>query len=85
VTCVFAATAVTSRPVAAAAAPRGVRVVFSQPGQLADEEIVRLVRAEPPGRPVAVVTSDREVADTVRRAGARAVPSAALLARLDRG
>jgi predicted RNA-binding protein with PIN domain len=83
VTVVFDATAVASRPVGVAA-PRGVRVLFSRLGELADEEIVRLVRAEPPGRPVAVVTSDREVADTCAAAGARAVPSAALLARLER-
>jgi predicted RNA-binding protein with PIN domain len=83
VTVVFDATAVISRPVGVST-PRGLRVVFSQPGQLADEEIVRLVRAEPMGRPVVVVSSDREVAETCAAAGAAAVPSAALLARLDR-
>jgi predicted RNA-binding protein with PIN domain len=83
ITVVFDATAVIARPVGVTA-PRGVRVVFSQPGQLADEEIIRLVRAEPAGRPVAVVTSDREVAETSRLSGARPVPSAALLTRLDR-
>jgi predicted RNA-binding protein with PIN domain len=82
-TVVFDATAVVSRPVGVAM-PRGVRVVFSRAGQLADEEIVRLVGAEPPGRPVVVVTSDREVVANTAVAGARAVPSAALLARLDR-
>jgi predicted RNA-binding protein with PIN domain len=83
ITVVFDATAVVARPVGVAA-PRGVRVVFSKPGQLADEEIVRLVQAEPDGRPVAVVTSDREVADVCAASGAKPVPSAALLARLDR-
>jgi predicted RNA-binding protein with PIN domain len=83
ITVVFDATAVVTRPVGVTA-PRGVRVVFSQPGQLADEEIVRLVQAEPAGRPVAVVTSDREVADLCAASGARPIPSAALLARLDR-
>ncbi len=83
ITVVFDATAVVARPVGVAA-PRGVRVVFSRSGQLADEEIIRLVRAEPVGRPVVVVTSDREVADTSRLSGARPIPSAALLARLDR-
>jgi predicted RNA-binding protein with PIN domain len=83
ITVVFDATAVIARPVGVTA-PRGVRVVFSQPGQLADEEIIRLVRAEPAGRPVAVVTSDREVAETSRLSGARPVPSAALLTRLGR-
>jgi predicted RNA-binding protein with PIN domain len=64
---------------------RGVRVLFSKPGEIADELIRRLVRAEPAGRPVVVVSSDREVADAVRRAGARTVSAAALVRRLDRG
>lgn len=64
---------------------RGVRVLFSTPGETADELIRRLVRAEPPGRPVVVVSSDREVADGVRRAGARPLSAAALVRRLDRG
>ncbi|MGP4002042.1 NYN domain-containing protein [Streptomyces sp. 8N706] len=66
------------------APPRGVRVLFSKPGQTADELIRRLVRAEPPGRPVVVVSTDREVADGVARAGARPVASALLLKRLSR-
>ena len=65
--------------------PRSVRVLFSPPGETADELIRQLVRGEPAGRPVVVVSSDREVVDGVRRAGARTVPSAALLRRLDRG
>ncbi|MGP4113081.1 NYN domain-containing protein [Streptomyces sp. 4N509B] len=64
--------------------PRGVRVLFSRPGQTADELIRRLVRAEPPGRPVVVVSADREVADGVARAGARPVSSTLLLRRLSR-
>ncbi|ONK14975.1 NYN domain-containing protein [Streptomyces sp. MP131-18] len=64
--------------------PRGVRVLFSKPRQTADELIRRLVRAEPPGRPVVVVSADREVADGVARAGARPVASALLLRRLSR-
>ncbi|WP_432052871.1 NYN domain-containing protein [Streptomyces xiamenensis] len=64
--------------------PRGVRVLFSNPGQTADELIRRLVRAEPPGRPVVVVSSDREVADGIARAGARPAASALLLKRLAR-
>ncbi len=66
------------------APPRGVRVLFSKPGQTADELIRQLVRAEPPGRPVVVVSTDREVADGVARAGARPVASALLLKRLSR-
>jgi predicted RNA-binding protein with PIN domain len=67
-----------------AAAPRGVRVLFSDPGVLADDVIRALVTAEPEGRPVIVVTSDRAVADSVRRRGAHPVPSAVLLACLGR-
>ncbi|HET9655819.1 MAG TPA: NYN domain-containing protein [Kineosporiaceae bacterium] len=58
---------------------RGVRVVFSEPGRTADELVIRLVRAEPPGRPVIVVSSDAEVVAGSRAAGARPVPSTALL------
>lgn len=65
-------------------APRGVRVLFSRKGQTADELIRALVRAEPNGRPVIVVSSDREVADGVRRAGAYPLPADALLRRLAR-
>jgi predicted RNA-binding protein with PIN domain len=63
---------------------RGVRVVFSDPGQIADELILRLVRAEPPGRPVVVVSSDGEVATGARAAGARAAAATALLRLLAR-
>jgi predicted RNA-binding protein with PIN domain len=76
--------AVRDSPVATAA-PRGVRLLFSAPGQIADDLIRELVRAEPVGRPVVVVSSDREVADSVRAMGARPVGSAALLRRLARG
>ncbi|RJL31417.1 RNA-binding protein [Bailinhaonella thermotolerans] len=65
-------------------APRGVRVRFSAPGQTADDLIRELVRAEPQGRPVVVFSADREVADSVRRDGARPVPSTLLLKRLSR-
>ncbi|MGN9839586.1 NYN domain-containing protein [Nonomuraea sp. H19] len=65
-------------------APRGVRVLFSAPGEIADDLIRQLVRAEPPGRAIAVVSSDREVAESVMRMGARPVPSALLLRRLGR-
>ncbi|GAA2383285.1 NYN domain-containing protein [Nonomuraea africana] len=65
-------------------APRGVRVMFSAPGEIADDLIRQLVRAEPQGRAIAVVSSDREVAESVRRMGARPVSSALLLRRLGR-
>jgi predicted RNA-binding protein with PIN domain len=63
--------------------PRGVRVLFSV-GEIADDLIRRLVRAEPPGRVVVVVTGDQAVTRDVMRAGARVVPSTTLLARLQR-
>lgn len=65
--------------------PRGVRMLFSLPGETADERIRLLAAAEPPGRPVVVVSSDREVADGVRRSGARPVSSTGLLRVLGRG
>jgi predicted RNA-binding protein with PIN domain len=83
VTCCFDGATVLGRVPAVSA--RGVRVLFSRPDEIADELIRRLVRAEPAGRPVVVVSSDREVADGVRRAGARPVSALALVRRLDRG
>ncbi|MFY1637335.1 NYN domain-containing protein [Solwaraspora sp. WMMB335] len=65
-------------------APRGVRVLFSRKGETADELIRRLVRAEPPGRALVVVSSDREVADGVRRHGAYPMGADSLLRRLAR-
>jgi len=82
VTCVFdGATGPPMMPMA----PRGVRVLFSAPGEQADDVIRRLVAAEPSGRPVLVVSSDREVAAAARRPGGVAVPSGTLVRRLDRG
>ncbi len=60
-------------------APRGLRVMFSPPGVIADDKIRDLLSVEPGGRPVVVVSSDREVADSAQRAGARPVASAALV------
>ncbi|MFE3324197.1 NYN domain-containing protein [Streptomyces sp. NPDC059176] len=82
ITCVFDG-AELAAPVLLAP-PRGVRVLFSKPGVTADELIRQLVRAEPPGRPVVVVSTDREVADGVAKAGARPVASVMLLKRLSR-
>ncbi|MFT4084572.1 MAG: NYN domain-containing protein, partial [Nocardioides sp.] len=75
-TVVFDAAGTTTRPVAAA--PRGVKVVFSPVGVIADDVIRDLVAAEPVGRVVLVVTDDQEIIGDVRRDGARAVPVAAL-------
>ncbi len=65
-------------------APRGVRVLFSAPGQTADDLIGQLVRAEPTGRAIVVISSDQEVCDSARRADARPAPASLLLRRLSR-
>ena len=70
--------------VALSSPPRGVRVLFSRKGETADDLIRQLVRAEPAGRPVVVISSDREVADGVRRHGAYPLSSDTLLRRLAR-
>ena len=82
VTCVFDGAEVDGR---STSLQRGVRVVFSEPGVTADDKIRRLVRAEPRGRVVVVVSSDGEVASGVRASGARPVASAALVRLLARG
>ena len=71
-----------AKPPAQPATPRGVRVLFSAPDEIADDLIRRLVAAEPPGRPVVVVTSDQQVVRDTARDGAWTAPSAVLLARL---
>jgi predicted RNA-binding protein with PIN domain len=63
---------------------RGVRVLFSAKGQIADDVVVELARVEPEGRPVVVVSSDREVAVRARREGAYPVPSPLLVRWLQR-
>jgi predicted RNA-binding protein with PIN domain len=81
VTCCFdGQDAVADRP---APGPRGVRVLFSA-GEIADDLLRRLVRAEPAGRVVVVVTSDRALGADLEAAGARVLPSGTLLARLGR-
>lgn len=70
------------KPPAQPPVPRGLRVLFSRPDEIADDLIRRLVAAEPPGRPVVVVSSDGEVARDTARDGAWTVPSAVLLSRL---
>jgi predicted RNA-binding protein with PIN domain len=61
---------------------RIVRVRFSPQGVIADDVIRELVEAEPAGRPVVVVTTDRELATSVTKKGARAVASMALVRAL---
>ena len=81
-TVVFDAAASSHRPVVGA--PRGVKVLFSPEGVIADDVIRDLVTAEPVGRVVLVVTSDGALGADVARAGARVVPSDVLRALLDR-
>lgn len=81
ITVVFDGAAVTTtRPFA-----KGVRVLFSAPGIQADDVIADLVRAEPAGRPVVVISADRRVADHAVRTGARAAASSVFLALLGGG
>jgi predicted RNA-binding protein with PIN domain len=82
ITVVFDGAAVASGP---GRQPRGVRVLFSDPGVSADDVIRELVASEPPGRPVVVASSDRAVADSVHRAGAHPLASSVLLDLLARG
>jgi predicted RNA-binding protein with PIN domain len=82
VTVVFDAADSTERPLVNR--PRGVRVLYSPPGMIADDLIRELVSAEPQGRPLVVVTSDREVARDVSRAGARVAAAPALSRLLSR-
>jgi predicted RNA-binding protein with PIN domain/regulator of replication initiation timing len=79
VTVVFDGAGVVAAPVRGT---RGVRVLFSDRGVLADDVIRDLVSAEPQGRPVVVATSDGAVVKSVQRHGAYTVPSAVLVARL---
>lgn len=65
-------------------APRGVRVLYSPRGVIADDVLRDLVAAEPEGRVVVVVTADQEVARDVTKDGARVVPPQALLDLLAR-
>jgi predicted RNA-binding protein with PIN domain/cell division septum initiation protein DivIVA len=83
VTVVFDAADSPDRPVVNR--PRGVRVLFSPRGVIADDVIRELVAAEPRGRPLVVVSSDQEVARDVGRAGAHVVAALALSRLLARG
>lgn len=82
VTVVFDGAELTDRP--PVAGPRGVRVKFSPPGVIADDTIRELLSVEPGGRPLVVVSSDREVGTAAYRARARTVQSAALVRLLSR-
>ncbi|OLL72954.1 hypothetical protein Ae168Ps1_1336c [Pseudonocardia sp. Ae168_Ps1] len=79
ITVVFDGAAVSAAPLRGG---RGVRVLFSEAGVIADDVVRDLVAAEPRGRPLLVATTDQEVVRSVRRSGAHTVPSAVLLRRL---
>jgi predicted RNA-binding protein with PIN domain len=81
ITLVFDGSGVSAAPTRGS---RGLRVLFSDAGVLADDVIRELVAVEPHGRPVIVATSDRAVVNSVRRHGAHTVPAAVLLGRLVR-
>jgi predicted RNA-binding protein with PIN domain len=82
VTVVFDAADTAQRPLVNK--PRGVRVLFSPVGVIADDVIRELVAAEPEGRPLVVVSSDQEVVRDVLRAGARVAAATALSRLLER-
>jgi predicted RNA-binding protein with PIN domain len=82
ITVVFDAAELRDRP--PVVRPRGVRVLFSPHGVIADDVIRELVDAEPQGRPVVVVTSDQAVATDVVRSGAKIAGAPALSALLGR-
>jgi predicted RNA-binding protein with PIN domain len=84
VTVAFDGTAAPTGVVASLPTPRGVRVLFSPVGQLADDLIRDLLRAEPSGRTVLVASSDQAVAASARGAGAWPVAASVLLSRLER-
>lgn len=79
-TVVFDAASAATRTVMPA--PRGVKVVFSPEGVIADDVMRQLVGAEPRGRVVVAVTDDQALAKDLVRAGARVLPSAALIGLL---
>ncbi len=83
VTVVFDAAETRNRP--PVVPPRGVRVLFSPFGVIADDVIRDLVAAEPAGRCVVVASSDQEVARDVVASGFRVVDARALSALLSRG
>lgn len=80
VTVVFDAHETAQRP--SSSPPRGIRVIFSPPAVIADDVMVDLVTAEPPGRPVALVTADAGLGARVRRRPATYLVDSSALVRL---
>jgi YacP-like NYN domain-containing protein len=62
----------------------GVRVVFSDPGEPADDVVVREAGVLPGTVPVVVASTDAEVRDRATAEGAVVVPSSVLLSVLRR-
>ena len=62
---------------------KGVRVFYSERGSNADERIKRMVEAARERRTLIVVTSDRELADYVRRCGAPVLRSGEFRRKLE--
>ena len=62
---------------------RGVRVFYAERGSNADERIKGLVEAERERRTLLVVTSDRALADYVRRCGARVLRAGEFRQRME--
>ena len=62
---------------------KGVRVFYSERGSNADERIKQFVESERERRTLIVVTSDRALADYVRRCGARTLRSGEFRKKLD--
>jgi predicted RNA-binding protein with PIN domain len=84
ITVTFDGTAAPTGTAGGLPAPRGVRVLFSASGQLGDDLIRDLLRAEPGGRTVLVSSSDQAVAASGRAAGAWPVSAEVLLSRIER-
>src|SRR5213079_1777770 len=61
----------------------GVRVFYAERGSNADERIKRLVEASRERRTLKVVTSDRALADYVRRCGVRVMRSGEFRRKID--
>jgi predicted RNA-binding protein with PIN domain len=62
---------------------KGVRVFYSERGSNADERIKQMVEGTPQRRTLIVVTSDRALADYVRRCGAPTLRSGEFRRKMD--
>ncbi len=60
---------------------RGIDIIFSTPGEKADEVLKRLASEKREG--IAVVTSDRDVASFAEKKGATAIPAAVWAERME--